>query len=85
MLHEAGLARVPIIAAKVGGITDIISDPSEGTLIDPTDQTALEAALRDFLRAPHTYNDKTQNLQSKLQQRSVAHMTASTVAVYDHN
>jgi glycosyltransferase involved in cell wall biosynthesis len=82
VLHEAGLARVPIIASNVGGITDIISNEHEGTLINPTDPAALEAALRDFLRAPHTYNDKTQKLQSKLTDRTVDAMTAQTIEVY---
>jgi glycosyltransferase involved in cell wall biosynthesis len=82
VLHEAGLARVPIIASNVGGITDIISNEHEGTLINPTDLAALEAALRDFLRAPHTYNDKTQKLQSKLTDRTVDAMTAQTIEVY---
>ncbi len=85
VLHEAGLARVPIIAANVGGITDIISDESAGTLIDPTDPASLEATLRDFLRVPHTYNEKTQILQSKLGKRTVANMTAQTVAVYTNS
>jgi len=85
VLHEAGLARVPILASDVGGITDIISDTSEGTLIDPTDPKALEAALRDFLRTPHTYNEKTKKLQDKLAARTVATMTEQTIAVYNAN
>jgi glycosyltransferase involved in cell wall biosynthesis len=85
VLHEAGLARVPIIASNVGGITDIISNEHEGTLFNPTDPDVLEAALRDFLRAPHTYNDKTQKLQSKLTSRTVAAMTVQTIEVYKTN
>jgi len=85
VLHEAGLARVPIIASNVGGITDIISDESEGTLFDATNPETLESALRNFLRAPHTYNEKTQKLQSKLGARTVSDMTQKTITVYQPN
>lgn len=83
VLHEAGLARVPIIASNVGGITDIISDESEGTLCDATNPETLESAIRNFLRAPHTYNEKTKKLQNKLTARTVTNMTEQTVAVYN--
>lgn len=82
VLHEAGLARVPIIASNVGGISDIISTETEGTLIDPTNPEALETTLRTFLRAPHMFNEKTQTLQSKLTARTVEDMTEKTVLVY---
>jgi len=83
VLHEAGLARVPIIASAVGGITDIVSDETEGTLIDPQDQAALTQAIRDFLRNPHNYTDQTQKLQTKLIARTVQSMTDATVAIYN--
>lgn len=83
VLHEAGLARVPIIASNVGGITDIIADETEGTLIDPNDHSQLEQALRNYLRTPHTYNNKTQKLEAKLASRTVATMTGQTVKVYE--
>ena len=82
VLHEAGLARVPIIASDVGGITDIISDPSEGTLINPSDEEVLEQTLRAFLRAPHKFNEHTGSLQTKLAKRTVSEMARQTVEVY---
>jgi len=80
VLHEAGLAQVPIIASAVGGITDIISDSTEGTLIDPA--TDLTEALRNFLQQPHSYSDQSKKLRTKLTARTVHKMTESTLEVY---
>lgn len=83
VLHEAGLAQVPIIASRVGGITDIISDETEATLIDPQAPQELTQALKDFLLNPRNYDNQTQNLRTKLTARTVQSMTDATVNVYD--
>lgn len=82
VLHEAGLARVPIAASAVGGILDIISDETEGQLVDPHNPKQLETVLQAFLKAPHVFNDRTGKLQSKLAKRTVEVMTEKTIAVY---
>jgi glycosyltransferase involved in cell wall biosynthesis len=82
VVHEAGLAEVPIIASKVGGITDIISDDSEGTLITPTNPAELTEALRSFLDHPHQYSDQAQRLHAKLRDRTVQAMTTATAVLY---
>ncbi len=82
VLHEAGLARVPIIASKVGGITDIIASDLMGTLINPEKPQELEAAMRAFLTTPHQFTEKTQALEDHLRTRTVSDMTKKTVAVY---
>jgi len=84
VLHEAGLAQVPIIASQVGGITDIINNETEGTLIDPKDPQELIEALRDFVYNPHQYHDSTQKLHTTLAARTVQSMTRSTVQIYSH-
>jgi glycosyltransferase involved in cell wall biosynthesis len=83
VLHEAGLAQVPIVASNVGGITDIISNETEGTLIDPTKPEELETVLRTFLRTPHAYTSKTQKLTNKLIARTVDSMTTQTAHLYE--
>jgi glycosyltransferase involved in cell wall biosynthesis len=37
--------RIPVIASKVGGITDIVADGETGLLVAPQDPVALAAAL----------------------------------------
>ena len=82
VLHEAGLAEVPIIAANVGGITDIIADDTVGTLVSPTTAKTLADAIIAVVDQPHLYQDKARRLLPKLQARTIEHMTTRTVAVY---
>jgi len=84
VLHEAGLARVPIIASKVGGIPDIITNEAVGTLVPSNDQAALAGAIVQFLHDPQQYENKAQALQATLQNRTVANMTTQTVHVYEN-
>ena len=46
VLFEAMAARVPIIAARVGGVPDVVS-PAEACLVPPNDPTALAEAIRE--------------------------------------
>jgi len=44
-LLEAMQAKVPIVATKVGGIPDVLSDGQAGILVDPKNPKALSEAL----------------------------------------
>ncbi len=82
VVHEAGLAGVPVIATAVGGISDIISNPSEGTLIPPDDAGALYLAITDTLQNKDLAIKKAAALQEKLSTRSVDTMVRATSALY---
>ena len=49
VLFEAMAAGVPIVAAAVGGVPDVVS-PREATLVRPDDPVALAAAIRGVYR-----------------------------------
>jgi len=51
VLFEAMAAGVPIVAANVGGVSDVVS-PAEAILVAPNDPAALAAAVRGTLTAP---------------------------------
>lgn len=46
---EALAARRPVVATRVGGVPEIITDGVDGRLVDPGDITGLAAAVMDLL------------------------------------
>ena len=53
VIHEAFMARVPVVASAIGGIPDLLGDGAHGVLVPPDDPVALAGALRELLQAPH--------------------------------
>jgi glycosyltransferase involved in cell wall biosynthesis len=51
-LLEAMAAGVPVIATRVGGIPDVVSDGRDGLLVEPRDPAALSAAIGALLDDP---------------------------------
>jgi len=82
VVHEAGLAGVPIVATNVGGISDIISNSSEGTLVPSDNAEALQVAITKTLNEKDTALTRAVKLQQKLQTRSAGAMVNATSALY---
>jgi glycosyltransferase involved in cell wall biosynthesis len=49
---EAGAFRLPVVASRVGGIPEIVSDGETGLLVAPDDVSALARALEKVLAEP---------------------------------
>jgi len=45
---EAGLAKIPVIATKVGGVVEILEDKKTGLLISPANPLALANAIKEI-------------------------------------
>jgi glycosyltransferase involved in cell wall biosynthesis len=52
VLFEAMSSNVPVVAAAVGGIPDVVSD-NEAVLVPPRNPAALANALRGLYHGPH--------------------------------
>ena len=52
VIHEAFMAGVPVVCARMGGICDLVEEGHTGLLYDPTSPTQLAAALRDLIVQP---------------------------------
>ncbi|MBI4486740.1 MAG: glycosyltransferase [Acidobacteria bacterium] len=52
VIHEAFMAGIPVVAARIGGIVNLVEDGRTGLLYDPTSAAALEAALRSVMDNP---------------------------------
>jgi glycosyltransferase involved in cell wall biosynthesis len=82
VLHEAGLAGVPIIATNVGGIPDIIDNHRTGLLVPPDNAPALETAIHSLLTNTTQTVAYATALQEELRGRSVAKMARQTEGLY---
>ncbi len=49
VLLEAGLFAIPVIASRVGGVPEIITDNKNGRLVEPNDPEALAEVIRALL------------------------------------
>ena len=49
VIHEAQMAGVPVVGARIGGIPDLVEDGRGGLLYDPSSPPELTAALRRLI------------------------------------
>lgn len=49
---EAMSAGIPVLASKVGGIPDLVTDGVNGQLCDPADPVSIREGLRRILSDP---------------------------------
>lgn len=52
VIHEAYMAGVPVVGARIGGIVDLVHDGTTGLLYDPDSPTELRAVLQRLIDAP---------------------------------
>ena len=64
-LFEAMNANVPVVAALVGGIPDVVS-PAEAILIPPGDPAALSRAIRTVVNAPAEARIRAERARNRL-------------------
>jgi glycosyltransferase involved in cell wall biosynthesis len=83
VIHEAGLAQVPVVATDVGGIPDIIKNKADGILIQPDSVMELVSAIKTTLSSPELTTLRTEALYQKLSKRTVAVMTQETSYLYE--
>lgn len=65
-LFEAIAAGVPVVATRVGGVPDVVSD-EEAVLVPAEDPVALAGALDRILAAPAEANTRAQRARQRLE------------------
>jgi glycosyltransferase involved in cell wall biosynthesis len=52
VVHEAFLAGVPVVAARIGGLADLVEHERNGLLYEATSAAALAAVLHRLVEEP---------------------------------
>lgn len=86
VLLEAGLAGLPVVASRVGGIPEIIDDGKTGFLVPPRNKNALSEALRLIIDSPDMRKSFCVALKEKVTDDfSLKTMTSKTAVLYKKN
>jgi glycosyltransferase involved in cell wall biosynthesis len=73
---EAMAAGVPVLAAKVGGLPDLIEEGETGLFCDPLDPGSMSGALETFLRDP----SRAQEIATRAKQAALARFRPEVIA-----
>lgn len=80
---EAGLAELPVVASRVGGVPEIISNKENGILVEPGNIFEIQFALHDLLSNEEKRLSYGKLLASKiLKEFSFEEMLKKTIALY---
>lgn len=60
-IAEAGLAKLPVIASRVGGVPEVVVHNKTGILIEPNNHQALSSALLMLIKNPLRRKDLGEN------------------------
>ncbi|MGH2838002.1 MAG: glycosyltransferase family 4 protein, partial [Thermoleophilaceae bacterium] len=72
VLIEAGLARVPIAAARIGGVPEAVTDPDHALLFEPGDANACATALASVFRDPVAAGTRAERAYARMRELSLA-------------
>lgn len=82
MLVEAMAAGVPIVAAKVGGIPEVVVPGETALLIDPRDTEGLSQAILTLLTSPGACETMSKAGLSRAQRFTWAHAASQVEDIY---
>jgi glycosyltransferase involved in cell wall biosynthesis len=83
-LVEAGAAGRPVVATRVGGVRDVVTDGETGILVPPGDPTATAAAIGRLLDEPVLAHAMGVAARARVPSRfSAARLVDDLVALYE--
>lgn len=72
VIHEAFMAGIPVVGARIGGIADLVDDGRTGVLYDPSSRADLEAALGRLIENPERVDDLAERTRTLPRVKSIA-------------
>jgi glycosyltransferase involved in cell wall biosynthesis len=82
VIHEAFMAGLPVVGARIGGIADLVDDGRTGLLYDPTSPIELEALLRRLIEHPERLNGLAERARTRPHVKSIADDAREWEATY---
>ncbi|OGZ53268.1 MAG: hypothetical protein A3B25_00135 [Candidatus Ryanbacteria bacterium RIFCSPLOWO2_01_FULL_48_26] len=79
---EAMAAGLPIVATRMGGIPEMITDGQDGLLVPPKNPKAIAQAIKSLIKNPELAKQLGQNARQAVQKFSILGMLNETVNVY---
>jgi glycosyltransferase involved in cell wall biosynthesis len=78
VIVEAGLARVPIVAARIGGVPEIVTDGEHALLFEPGDVSGCAAALAAVFGEPEATAERSRRAHERMGRFSIARYRAES-------
>jgi glycosyltransferase involved in cell wall biosynthesis len=82
VIAEAYSFGIPVIAARRGGIPEIVEEGKTGYLFDPSQPGELERQIARFLDRPELAADMADHCRAKVKDFSLAHFLQQYLAIY---
>ena len=82
VIHEAFMAGVPVVGARMGGIADLVEDGRNGRLYDPASPGALERILRELIETPGLLGGLAAGVRMSPPVKSIAQDACEWEAIY---
>ena len=85
VLLEAGLAGLPVIASRIGGIPEIIEDGKTGLLVPQRDKDAISSAIKKLFESPEFRTKLGGALREKvIRDFSLSRVVSETISLYEN-
>ncbi|MEK7568601.1 MAG: glycosyltransferase family 4 protein [Patescibacteria group bacterium] len=85
VLLEAGLAGLPVVASRVGGIPEIIEDGKTGLLVSPRDSSAISSAIEKLSESLELRTKLGKALREKvIHDFSLSRVVSETISLYEN-
>ena len=82
VIHEAALAKVPVIVSDVGGLKELVTDGVTGKTIPPGATLSLAASFKDYFEHKDKWQKFAEAAYESVKDRTVERMTRQTEALY---
>jgi glycosyltransferase involved in cell wall biosynthesis len=71
VIHEAFMAGLPVVGARIGGIADLVAHGRTGLLYEPHSRTELHDALRGLIEHPQELSALAASVKAETHVRSI--------------